>query len=61
MPETEHPGSWSYAAAFVVTPSLLATVAVWHFTHDIPMTYVTWMTVWLFAVVGAAFVGGPGR
>ena len=46
---------WWFAVKFILTPSLLATAGVWTLTHHPMITYVAFMTVWLFALIGAAF------
>lgn len=47
---------WLFALGFIVLPSLAGTVAAWMLTGHPMITYVAFMTFWLFALIGAAFV-----
>lgn len=47
---------WVFALTAIVSPSLAGAGGAWALTHHPMITYVAFMTVWLFALIGAAFV-----
>ena len=60
QPKTKGAG-WTFAIVAIVLPSSLGAAAAWSLTHDPMMTYVAFMTAWLFALIGAAFVKPDAR
>ena len=50
--------SWAHAL-WLVIPSALAAALAWQQMHSPPITYVAFLTTWLFALVAVAAASGP--
>jgi hypothetical protein len=46
-------------ALWLVIPSGLAAALAWQQFHSAPITYVAFLTTWLFALVAVAAAHGP--
>ncbi|HLT40580.1 MAG TPA: hypothetical protein VK034_30090 [Enhygromyxa sp.] len=58
MTDAGRPVSWKHAL-WLVIPSLLAAALSWQQLHSPPITYVAFLTTWLFALVAVAAAHGP--
>ena len=57
-PTLPRPQSWAHAL-WLVIPSGLAAALAWQQFQSPPITYVAFLTTWLFALVAVAAAHGP--
>lgn len=49
---------WTFAAVAIVLPSVGGAAGTWFATHNPMLTYVAFMTTWLFALIGVGLKSG---